>query len=416
MKIGLLVIGSEVLNGKTSDTNTRALADFLKLKHLEILESMTVRDDEAAIHKGLTLLMNDCDVVVTSGGLGPTRDDITKQTIASFLGRMISYSADAEKIATNNYQKFDRPFPGKEHGYCYLPEGFVALNNSNGFAPNLFTKHGDKILICGPGVPREFKAMLNDHFIHLVSEKLDKNSFLETVLVRTKKIPEEKIFGEVDPNLWSKLETIGEVSSLPIVFGVDIGVKIRGATPEELREKKEEVLKVFDASPIKSAIWHIGYELLDEVIVATANAKRVTFGFAESATGGLCSNLITNVSGSSKTFMGSVVCYDEKVKQNLLGVSPKTISDFGVVSTECAKEMALGLKKTLGVDIAIAITGYAGPTGGTKDYPVGSVCIGVADGETISAECFHFKGDREILKTRFSQAALHQLLENLKNR
>lgn len=414
MKIGLLVIGSEVLNGKVGDTNTKALADFLKLKHLEIFESMTVRDDEKAIHKGLSLLMNDCDVVVTSGGLGPTRDDITKQTIASFLGRTISYSADAEKIAAANYQKFDRPFPGKDHGYCYLPEGFVALNNSNGFAPNLYTKHGNKILVCGPGVPREFKAMLNDHFIKLVSEKLDKNSYLETVLVRTKKIPEEKIFGEVDPELWNKLEKIGEVSSLPIVFGVDIGVKIHAGSQSELDQKREQVLKVFDKSPLKPAIWHVGYELLDEVIVQTANKKQITYGFAESATGGLCSNLVTNISGSSKTFMGSVVCYDEKVKENILGVNPKTITEKGVVSVECAKEMALGLKKALGVDIAIAITGYAGPTGGTAEYPVGSVCIGVADKNQVSAECFHFKGDREILKTRFSQAALHQLLETLK--
>lgn len=413
MKIGLLVIGSEVLNGKVSDTNTRTLADFLKLHHLEILESITVRDDEKAIHKGLKLLFDDCDVIVTSGGLGPTKDDMTKQTIASFLGRSISYSADAEKVASLNYQKFDRPFPGKDHGYSYLPEGFVALNNSNGFAPNLSTKHGNKILICGPGVPREFRNMLNDHFINLVSEKLDKNSFMETVLVRTKKVPEEKIFGEVDPALWDKLSLIGDVSSLPIVFGVDIGVKIKAHSHEELAVKKKEVLKVFDESPIKSAIWHVGYESLEEVIVAKANQKNIKFGFAESATGGFCSNLITNVPGASKSFFGSVVCYDEHVKMKSLGVKEETLMKFSAESRETALEMAQGLKASLGLDVAIAITGLAGPSGGTPEKPVGTVFIGRAVKDHIEADHYKFLGDREILKTRFCQAALHTLLEEL---
>lgn len=413
MKIGLLVIGSEVLNGKVTDTNTRALADFLKLHHLEILESITVRDDEVAIHKGLSLLFKDCDVIITSGGLGPTKDDMTKQTIASFLGRPIFYSAEAEKVATLNYQKFDRPFPGKEHGYCYLPEGFVALNNSNGFAPNLTTKHEDKILICGPGVPREFKNMLNDHFIHLVSDKLEKNFFQETVLVRTKKVPEEKIFGEVDPSLWDKLSSLGDVSSLPIVFGVDIGVKIKATSKEELAQKKQEVLAIFDASPIKSAIWHVGYESLEELIVKKATQKNIKFGFAESATGGFCSNLITNVPGASRCFFGSVICYDEKVKMSSLGVREETLKKHSAESRETALEMAEGLKTKLGLDIAIAITGLAGPGGGTPEKPVGTVFIGRSSKEQTEAEHYKFLGDREILKTRFCQAALHTLFEEV---
>lgn len=415
MKIGFLVIGSEVLNGKTAEANLKSLADFLKLHHLEVLKSMTVRDDEKAIHQGLNLLFNDCDVIITSGGLGPTRDDITKQTIASFLGRTISYNAEAEQVAIKNYEKFARPFPGKEHGYCYLPEGFVALNNSNGFAPNLSTNHQNKILICGPGVPREFKAMLQDHFLSLVGERLDKNSFQETVLVRTKKIPEEKIFGEVDPELWDKLSQYGDVSSLPIIFGVDIGVKITAKSEEELGKKREQVIFIFRSSPIHTAIWHIGNESLEEVIVQKANEKNIKYGFAESATGGMCSNLITNVPGASNQFMGSVICYNEQVKIDLLNVQEESLKAHTVYSREVASEMAKGLAESMKLDIAIAITGIAGPGGGTEQNPVGTVYVASFKQGKETVEHFQFRGDRELLKVRFTQAALHMLLEELED-
>ncbi|WP_408095416.1 nicotinamide-nucleotide amidohydrolase family protein [Peredibacter sp. HCB2-198] len=415
MKIGYLVIGSEVLDGKISDTNTKLLADFLRAYHLEIHQSMVARDERLAILEAMKVLYDKCDLIVTSGGLGPTKDDITKETLAEFFGSKITYSEMAHQVAEANYKRFDRPFPGKDHGYSYLPENFVPLNNSTGFAPGFFSEQKGKFLFSAPGVPREFKSMLEEHLIKLVSSKLDQSVVLGTVIIRTKKVPEEKIFGEVDPTLWDKLEKFGEVSSLPILMGVDIGVKIRAKSQSELAEKVSAVKAVIEASPIKSAVWSYGPESLEERIVTVANHKKIRFGFAESATGGLCSNRITNISGSSQCFMGSIVCYDEKVKEHVLGVSAKTLQECTAVSIKCAEEMAHGLKERLSVDIAISITGFAGPGGGNDKFPVGSVCIGRAKNHHISAESFHFKGDREILKQRFSQAALHVLLEELEN-
>lgn len=415
MKIGFLVIGSEVLDGKISDTNTKLLADFLKTYHLEIHQSMVARDERSAILEALKVLFDKCDLVVTSGGLGPTKDDITKDTLAEFFGSKITYSEKAHQVADANYKRFDRPFPGNDHGYSYLPENFVPLNNSTGFAPGLFSEQKGKFLFSAPGVPREFKSMLEEHLLKLVSSKLDRSVVLGTVIARTKKVPEEKIFGEVDPTLWDKLAQFGEVSSLPILMGVDIGVKIKAKSHEELAGKVSAVKAIFEASPIKSAVWSYGPESLEERIVTVANHKKIRFGFAESATGGLCSSRITNISGSSQCFMGSIVCYDEKVKEHVLGVSAKTLEECTAVSIKCAEEMAQGLKEKLSVDIAISITGFAGPGGGNDKFPVGSVCIGKAKNQHVSAESFYFKGDREILKQRFSQAALHALLEELEN-
>ncbi len=416
MKIGLLIIGSEVLGGKISDLNTKYLADFLKPNYLELSEAIIVQDDKASIQKGLKDLFVNNDVVITSGGLGPTKDDITKETLAEFLERKLQFSEEAYKISSENYQRFNRPFPGKDHGYCFLPEGFTALSNSSGFAPGFFTSFEDRILISGPGVPREFRSLLQDHFLRIVEKKIDKNFYQDNVLFRTKNVPEEKIFGEVDPSLWDKLSKYGVVSSLPILMGVDIAVKVKGTSINELADKVAKVKKIVAESPVYKNVWHLGPESIEEKIVVLANQKGIKFGFAESATGGLCSHRITNISGSSQCFMGSVICYDEKVKEHVLRVKRKTLDAFSAVSHECAREMADGLRKNFSLDIAVSITGYAGPGGGNDKFPVGSVCIGrCLKTEEPKSEHFILKGDREVLKQRFSQAALFALLEEVEN-
>lgn len=412
MKIGLLIIGSEVLDGKISDLNTKILAEFLRPNHLEIAEAHIARDSQDSILEGLTILSNN-DVIVTSGGLGPTKDDITKETIGKFTGGKLQYCEESEAIAFENYGRFNRPFPGKEHGYCYLPENFKPLSNSTGFAPAFYTKFKETFIISGPGVPREFRSLLQDHFLRIVAEKIDNRTLLDNVVVRTKNIPEEKIFGEVDPSLWDKLSQYGDVSSLPILMGVDIGVKLKATSQDEMAKKISTVKSIFENSPVKANIWHWGMESIDEKIVTLANQKKIKFGFAESATGGLCSHRITSISGSSQSFLGSIICYDERVKEHILGVKKETLEKHTAVSAQCAQEMSQGLHRNLNLDIAISITGYAGPGGGHEGMPVGSVCIGRTTKAGTSVETFHLRGDREILKQRFSQAAMYALLEEL---
>jgi nicotinamide-nucleotide amidase len=414
MKIGLLIIGNEILEGKINDANTRQLAQFLIKENLDLSMTMTVKDQEKMIHQGLSTLFNQCDIVLTSGGLGPTKDDLTKETIATWLGRKVQYSDQAFAIATKNYQRFNRPFAGKDHGYCFLPEGFEALENTTGFAPGLLAKHGEKFLISGPGVPREFKSLLDDHFVSKVLTHFSRSQQLvELYTVRTMRIPEEKIFGEVDKSLWDKLSEFGNVSSLPTIMGVDIGVKLIAGSSQELEESKQALKKIFQSSPIFPNIWQFGSTPLEDLIVMKANAKKVKYGFAESCTGGLCSHRITSVSGSSQSFFGSVVCYDESVKENTLGVKKETLAKFGAVSAETAEEMANGVAKNLNLDVAISITGLAGPNGGTPEKPVGTAFIGVYALGKTQVHHVHFPGDREQLKMRFSQAALYHLLEEM---
>jgi nicotinamide-nucleotide amidase len=196
-------------------------------------------------------------------------------------------------------------------------------------------------------------------------------------------------------------------------MGVDIGVKIRATTKEGLAAKRCSVLGLIDASPVKANVWQVGQEKLEEVIVKKAAEKKASYGFAESCTGGLLSHRITAVPGSSQNFFGSVVSYDSSVKVKLLDVPAATIDRFGVVSTETAEAMAQGLAKRLGTSIAVSTTGIAGPSGGTEETPVGTVCIGVhVNGKTTSIR-YQFRGDRALLKERFSEAALMALLDAL---
>ena len=413
MKAGFLIIASEVLNGKISDVNNHALAHFLRNFHVEIEKTIIVKDTIPAIHKALRDLLEDCDLVVTSGGLGPTKDDLTKEALGSYFGKSMQFSEAAMKIAANNYDRFQRPFPGKDHGYSFLPEGFMALDNPTGFAPGLFYQHDRKYILSGPGVPREFRGILEAHLEKLVLSKNKTSELFRLVNVRTKKVPEEKIFGEVDPALWDKLEKYGTVSSLPVYVGVDIGVRVTGQSKEELDRKEKEVLAIIDNSPIRSAVWHTGLESLEEVILMKASKLNLKFGFAESATGGLCSHRITSVSGSSRSFLGSVVSYDNSVKNGILNVTEKTLHEHSELSLESAREMAEGARKILGADIAVSVTGIAGPGGGSPEKPVGYVAIGVSS--RLGTDAFEAKlfGDREQLKYRFSQLVLMTLLETM---
>lgn len=413
MKIGLLIIGSEILDGKISDLNGRFLTDFLKEYHLELHTTQIVRDHEEEILRGLKSLFEICNLVITSGGIGPTKDDLTKACIGKFFNRPLLFSQQSFDVADENYRRLNRPYPGKDHPYSFLPQGFESLSNSSGFAPAFYVAENEHFLFSAPGVPREFKSIMQDHLSTWLKKHITKNEFLTNVIIRTRRLPEEKIFSEVDPQLWEKLETLGEVSSLPIISGVNIGVKIRAQDEAELEAKKEAIFKIIEHSPLRPNVWHFGPEKLEEVIVKKATELKINFGFAESCTGGLCSHRITNVSGSSIPFKGSVICYDTQVKINQLKVPKKTINEFGVVSNETATAMAEGLAKTLNLDFAVATTGIAGPGGGTEENPVGTICIGYYFRGKVDSVRYCFSGNRELLKERFSEAALMGLLEHM---
>jgi nicotinamide-nucleotide amidase len=409
----MIVIGDEILNGRTVDANATFLTKYLFKKGLELSSIKFIRDNETDMKKALTEAFSESDIVITSGGIGPTLDDKTKTTFASYFGKQIRESEIVAKIVTDNYLRFGREWnPGMNH-YHHFPDDFIAIPNPKGLAPGLgyFDPNKKKLLLSGPGVPREFFEMVDLEFLPQI-KKFFSSSFktnFQTV-IRTQGVPEEKIFFELCPTLWKDLENFGKVSSLPHIIGIDIVVSYHGSDEEHF-QKKEKIKKLIESTELKNHVWQWGNEAINELVLKTAIEKKKTFGFAESCSGGLCASKITDLAGSSQVFWGGLVAYDNSIKINILDVKKETLDSHGAVSVQVAREMAEGALKKLGVDFVISTSGIAGPGGGTAEKPVGTVAIGFATKDKSGAQLYRFPGDRIRLKERFSDKALLTLLE-----
>lgn len=413
MKIQLIIIGNELLNGKIQDKNTKFLAKLAHKFHLELTKVHLIQDDEKAFSDAIAKAWEESDLIITSGGLGPTKDDITKDMLAKFFHRKLVEDKKAKEVVEKQYSEKQREYNDKLN-YQFIPEDFSVIYNKIGFAPGLKFLENGKMIASLPGVPHEFQVMLEEEVFPEYLKYHKPKYFQKHVIVRTYKIPEAKIFYKIAPKLWEELKMFGEVSSLPHAYGVDIGVKIKADEEAELQSIENEIIHVIKSTDLSEYIWHIGEESLEEVIIEEANDKNITFGFAESCTGGLCASRITDISGSSSVFWGSIVSYANEVKMKSLNVKESTLKDHGAVSDETALEMAMGAKEHLAVDIAVTTTGIAGPGGATKNKPVGTVGIGFSDKNASDSKTYHLSGNREQLKLRFSQVALFTLLERIR--
>lgn len=412
LSVSMIVIGDEILNGRTTDLNGSWLTKYLFKKGLQFKSLRFIRDDAEEINAALSASLKDSDIVITSGGIGPTLDDKTKNTLANYFGKKIIERADLVDIINDNYTRFGRTWTKETNHYHFFPEDFIGTPNPKGLAPGIaYFSPDKKLVMAGPGVPREFTEMVEVEFFALIkkyfSERLEEN--FQTV-IRTQGIPEEKIFFELCPTLWSELEAFGKVSSLPHTLGIDIVVSYHG------NEKDHQIIngdikKHILSTPLAQYVWQWGNVSIQELVLEKAKNKKCTFAFAESCTGGLASSKITDLSGSSEVFHGGIISYDNSVKENVLKVKPETLKSFGAVSVEVAKEMAFGVRELLKVDYAVSITGIAGPTGGTPEKPKGTVAIGFASKNKNGAQLFHYPGDRIRVKDRFSDKALLTLLE-----
>lgn len=405
MKIELIIIGNELLNGKIKDKNIHWLSVFCHTNNHHLTGVQIIPDNKEAFNQALNKSLKTAEVVITSGGLGPTKDDLTKLLMAEYFSKNIIYSKESFEITESHYKRGQRIYDPEKVDYANIPQDFFPLFNPTGYAPGLgFKINANQSIFSTPGVPSEFQSMIAETIKPFMSSDTE---FQKHIIFKTWRLPESKIFTELAPTLWEQLEQFGEVSSLPHLLGVDIGVKITNP----INEKK--VIDLVRSTPINDFIWNIGPETLEEVIIKKAIDKNIRIGFAESCTGGLLGSRITDISGSSAVFWGSIVSYSNEVKIKALGVQADTLNNFGAVSLETAKEMAQGALNKMNLDLAISTTGIAGPGGGSDEKPVGTVGIGIATKDSSSSEIYHFKGNREELKFRFSQMALFKMLETI---
>ncbi len=412
--VGLIIIGNELLNGKIADKNTFELSKKLSTLNLTLKTSLTIEDSYSSFEHAMKLMINlGVDLILTSGGLGPTKDDKTKDFIAEFHQLKISFHQEADECVKRHYERKKRSYQETDEGYSFFPETCRPLDNPTGVAPGILFENNSYMLAAFPGVPIEFSTMFNQSLEPIIEKKNGKVNQVHNFIFKTKGVGESKIFTQIDDQLWTNLEAFGNVSSLPHSYGVDIGVQITAKNNNELDDKKKDLSSLISESPISPYIWHVGHESLEEIIIKKANDKNLTFGFAESCTGGLCSSRITNFTGSSQPFLGAIISYSNSVKENSLQVPKPLLASHGAVSEEVARSMAKGARVHLGVDIAISLTGIAGPNGGSEHKPVGTVCMGFSTKEETNSKKYQFSSNRIGLKQKFSQVALFHLLQKI---
>ena len=407
MKIGILTIGNELMNGRIADTNASFIAREINLQGWSVEAIMTVGDDFASIKNRLDYLLSMTDAVICSGGLGPTADDITTAAIAEAFGLPLYTDENVLSFIKDIFTKFNLRWVENNAKQAMFPQGAEVIPNSRGTAPGFALPVEGKFIFVIPGVPAEAKLMITHGVIPALRKQFPQNeqhAAKQTI----------KTFGLSEAAVDDRLKDIDFVS-----LGVSIGfypvfpenhivLIARQKTQEEaqknLQKAQDEV-----AARLQDFIFSYGEKTLEEVIAGLLTEKKLTIAVAESCTGGLITNRLTDVSGSSDYLERGLVTYSNAAKIGMLGVPASIIEKHGAVSEETARLMAEGVRKLAGTDLGLSSTGIAGPTGGTKEKPAGTVYLALADSKQTICRHYAFRWDRSRNKHVFSETALMML-------
>ena len=411
MKLDLLTVGTELLLGHTVDTNAAELGRALAAAGVEIDRHTTVADRGDAIRSAVAEALARNGAVLTTGGLGPTRDDVTKIAVAEILGRPLVLDDDLLRGLEERFRRLGRwPMPEVNRSQAMIPEGATVLPNPRGTAPGLWIEGERGLVVMLPGVPREMRGLLVEEVLpRLVTRQARTGGAAAVVLsrtVRTTGIPESAL-AERLAGVEEEIAPL-TLAYLPSEDGVDLRVTA-WALPREDAERRLEAAATLVRSRGGDHCYGDDGADLAAVVLDAVRARRGRLAVAESCTGGLLGARLTAVPGASDVFVGGVVAYANGVKTDLLGVAPDIVEQHGAVSEETVRAMAAGAQRVFNAYCAVAVTGIAGPSGGTPEKPVGTVWLAAAAGEHVRALKRIFPGEREEVRRRGAQAALDLL-------
>jgi len=401
----IIAIGSELLTPEKTDTNGLWLTGKLNEIGIDVKLKTIVGDDSMRLEETIKDSVKRSDVVITTGGLGPTEDDITRTISAKAIGRELVFHEDIVENLRVRFRAWGREMPEINKRQAYVIEGAEILPNPNGSAVGMSVKIGEKFLIILPGPPRENQPMFNNFVFQKLKEKAGEVVFRKRIL-KVSGLGESAIDEAIAP-IYSAYENV----STSILFNkseVEVHLTAQGKTDSEADALNEEIAaKIVETLGI--AVFSTDGEEMEEVVGKLLTERSETLSVAESCTGGLISQRLTDISGSSAYFIEAVIAYANEAKINALNVSPEIIAQYGAVSAKTAEAMAKGMRERAKTDYAISITGIAGPTGGTDEKPVGTVFIGYSDAQLTKSFKMVLPGDRYLIRWRSSQAALDYL-------
>ncbi|EGD47265.1 competence/damage-inducible protein CinA [Ruminiclostridium papyrosolvens DSM 2782] len=394
MKAEILAVGTELLMGQIVNTNAQYISSKLPEAGVGVYYHSVVGDNPDRLEDSLKLALERCDIVITTGGLGPTQDDLTKETISRVCGKKLVIHEESLNKIKNYFSRLGRQMTPNNEKQAYMPEGCIVLKNNNGTAPGCIIEMGEKAVIMLPGPPVEMKPMFLDYVMPYFKNKGAYS--LKSVILR--------VFGIGESAMETKIMDLidGQTNPTIATYAKEGEVTIRITASVPMGQSAEQILMPV-VNEIKRRTGENLYsdkdETLDSVAAGLLFENNITIATAESCTGGLISEMLTDVPGISKVFMGGAVTYSNEAKMEYLGVKEQTLKAHGAVSRETAAEMAEGIRKRLKTDIGISVTGIAGPGGGTDEKPVGLVYVGLSsEGGTITKE-LRLSGNRKKIRT-----------------
>lgn len=412
MRIEIVTIGDELLLGFTIDTNAAHLARALAASGIEVVRRATVGDEPAAIAAAVREALDRTGAVITTGGLGPTADDLTVASVAALFGRAMRLDADILAALERRWAaRFSAPLPASNRKQAMVPEGARVLVNRHGSAPGIWLEdERGRFVAMLPGVPREMRGMLADELGPLLAERA-RAAGGAPVVVRSRTV---RTTGIAESALADRLgELAAGIDGLTLAYipappGVDLRLTARGLPAAEADARLGAA-----AARIRERVGAHAYGEDDDdlaaVVLQRCRERGLRVAVGESCTGGMLGMRLTAIAGSSDVFVGGVIAYDNSVKRGLLDVRAADLEQHGAVSEPVARQMATGARARTGAEIGLGITGVAGPDGGTPEKPVGTVWIAADVNGALVARRFAFGGDRDEIRQRSAQAALDMI-------
>lgn len=402
MKAEIIAVGSELLTPDRLDTNSLFLTAELNKLGIEVVRKTVVGDERALLLEAFRDALNRVPITIASGGLGPTEDDLTRETVAELLGRKLIRNDAVVRAIEARFRSFGRQMTENNLRQAMVPQGAEPLENPRGTAPGLWLENGEQVVVLLPGPPRELKPL----FLEQVLPRLERRAPAGKMFHRELRVTGlgESHLDHLAGPIYTKYP---EVQTTVLASPGEVQIHLRMWSPDAQGAAKTlaDLEQALDLALAERIFSHDGSPL--EVVVAQELLKRnATIAAAESCTGGLLAERLTTIAGSSAYFLGGVVCYSNELKTAWADVPAEMIAAKGAVSAEVAVALAEGIRRRVGSLLGVGITGVAGPGGGSEEKPVGTVHIALSSGVAVRERSLRFPGDREMIRMQASQAAL----------
>jgi nicotinamide-nucleotide amidase len=404
MKAEIIGIGTEILLGHTLNTNAAYISRKLAGAGIDVYYHTTVGDNKNRLYESIKTALARSDIAITTGGLGPTIDDITLGVIAKTAKSPLALKKKILRQIKRHFQKRGIKMPANNIRQAYVPKGAIWLANHIGTAPGLIVKTNKKFIIALPGPPREMQPIFENEVLPFLENHIFRKAVILSRTLKTTGLAESQVHDKIAGFLRLSGKTTVGIYAHP--GQVDIKITTKAAS---LTQANRNITKIEKKIRLKlgKLVFGTDAQTLEGAVARLLKTK--TISIAESCTGGLISSRLTDVSGISKNLFASVIAYSNKSKVKILRISPETLRHYGAASKEVAANMAVNARLLLKSDIGISTTGIAGPSGATGKKPVGLVYIGLSDKNKVIVKKFNFTGTRDIIKFRASQAALDTL-------